>query len=98
MTSSPPMHLGDMPDLRRHLTKPVFHQTKILRKALCTVRKATSASTQFLPEYGMTVGEFCACRMIKKWQLDDATGLVLIKERQIAKEQCDAEGGRDVHK
>ena len=74
MTSTPPMYLDDMPDLRRHLAKPVFHQTKLLRKALCTVRKATSASTHFLPEYGTTVGEFCACRLIKKWQVAQQEG------------------------
>ena len=84
MTTPPPMYLDAMPDLRRHLTKPVFNKTKLLRKALNTTRKATSASTQFLPEYGMTVGEFCACRLIKKWQ--------------IAEEEGDTEGGRDVHK
>ena len=81
--TAPPMYLDAVPDLRRHLSKPVFTETKILRKALCAVRKATSASTQFLPEHGLTVGEFCACRLIKKWQ--------------VAEEEGDAKRGGDVH-
>ena len=72
--TAPPTHLDAMPDLRRHLTKPVFNQTKLLRKALAAVRKANSASTQFLPDHGLTVGEFCACRLIKKWQVTHEKG------------------------
>ena len=91
----PPTHLEPL-DVRRHLCKPVFSDRKLMRVALKKVRKATSASTQFLPEYGMTVGEFCVCRLITKWGITDAREAALVEEGKVAQDKRETEGDGDV--
>ena len=88
----PPTHLQPL-DVRRHLSKPVFSDRKLMRAALKAARKATSASTQFLPAYGMTVGEFCVCRLITKWGVkDERSEAALVEEGKVAQDKREAKG------
>ena len=69
----PPTHLEPL-SVRRHLTKKVFADRKLLRKALKDARSTPTASGYLLPRHGLTVGEVCACRLIKKWNIAESEG------------------------
>ena len=74
MARNPPPTYLDALSLHRHLDAPVFLDRTALRNVLREVRAAPSASCYFLPKHCMTVGEFCAVRLVKKWKITEPKG------------------------